>query len=109
MVAALQGTGLPPTTVPARMPSSGAVPAPPRRRAVTVTGAINAVGAGLAALSLTVLLFGPLTPLSGLIGSAIVFYLLFLVIYGVLVSMSDDAVAVRDRLATVVLWTAACC
>lgn len=65
------------------------------------------VGAFVSAASLSLLLFGRIGPASGSIGFALFFYVTFLVVYGVLVSLSDDAQAVRDRLMTVVLYSAA--
>jgi phosphate transport system permease protein len=86
----------------------GAVPVQRPRKVRRVTeGGYDAAGAGVAATCISVLLFGRLTALSGLIGFLFVTYALFLVTYGVLVSLHDDRQAVIDRLMTVVLSTAA--
>jgi len=96
----------PVTTVPNRDPASSPPPAP-RRRTVQAAGAVNLAGAVVSSFSVTLLLFGRLAPLSGLVGFVLVNYFVFLLIYGVLISIGDDAEAVRDRLATVVLCSAA--
>ncbi|MER6421025.1 phosphate ABC transporter permease PstA [Streptomyces sp. NPDC001137] len=70
-------------------------------------------GAATTGLTLAWLLFGQLAPLSGVLGFTIVAYLIFLVVYAVLVWMDASAAgasaapAVRDRLLTVVLGSAA--
>jgi phosphate transport system permease protein len=53
------------------------------------------------------LLLGLLTGLSGALGLVIVGYLVFVVVYGVLVSISDDAPAVRDAVMTVLMASTA--
>jgi phosphate transport system permease protein len=53
------------------------------------------------------LLFGRLTAFSGIIGFLAVAYVVFLAAYSVLVSLADDGPAVRDKVMTVVLYTAA--
>jgi phosphate transport system permease protein len=100
-----EGLNRPATTVPG---ANRGEPARPRRpRAVSSVGVFNTVGAVVAALCLTALVFGPLVPLSGLIGFVVVAYGLFLVLYGLLVYLGDDVLAARDRVATVLLCTAA--
>ncbi|MFD8724795.1 phosphate ABC transporter permease PstA [Streptomyces sp. NPDC059629] len=76
-------------------------------------------GAATTGLTLAWLLFGQLAPLSGPLGFAVVAYLVFLLVYAVLVWMDASAdgsdagpaepagPAVRDRLLTVVLGSAA--
>jgi phosphate transport system permease protein len=70
-------------------------------------GVTNVIGAAVASTCLTALLFGRVAPLSGLIGFVIVDFLLFLLIYALLVALVDDFQAVKDRLATVLMWSAA--
>jgi len=82
-------------------------PAPPRRRVRATTGAREAVGGTVAGTSVALLLFGRIAPFSGLIGFIVVAYLASLAIYATLVSLTDDALAVRDRVVTVLLSTAA--
>jgi phosphate transport system permease protein len=94
-----------PTTVPER---TGRPATKPRRRSsVTAVGVFSVVGAGVAALCLTALLFGPLTQFSGLIGFVVVAYVVFLVLYGALVALGDNAQAARDRIMAVLFCTAA--
>jgi phosphate transport system permease protein len=63
-------------------------------------------GAFCSALATTMLLFGRLTPLEGQPGFAIVFFIIFLLTYTVLVSLTEARPAVVDRVMTVML--AAC-
>jgi phosphate transport system permease protein len=81
---------------------------PPRRRqigGVTRNDLLNGLGALAAALCVTYLFFGKLAAFSGPIGFVVVAYILFLITYGVLVSLSDDGPAVRDKIMTAVLYT----
>ncbi|WP_107433786.1 phosphate ABC transporter permease PstA [Streptomyces niveus] len=61
------------------------------------------LGAAAAALSLTALMFTRLLPFSGTVGFVVVAYVLFLALYGLLVSFDEDGPAVRDRIAAVVV------
>jgi phosphate transport system permease protein len=70
-------------------------------------GARNVIGAAVAAVASSMLLFGRLAPLSGLIGFVVVTYVIFIVAYAVLVSLRDDAQVVRDRVITVLLYSSA--
>ena len=95
------------TTVPDR--SLPPTPFNARRRLVTTTSAerLNLVGAALASICCTLLLFGRVAAFSGLIGAIVFTYLVFLVTYAVLASLSEDVPAVVDRLVTVVLYSIA--
>ncbi len=64
------------------------------------------MGSAAAAFSVTFLL-GRLTALSGLIGLFFVGYVVFLVLYAVLVSLTEEGIAVRDSVMTVFLSSAA--
>jgi phosphate transport system permease protein len=64
-------------------------------------------GAAVSAWSATMLLFGRLTPMQGPFGFVVVFFVLYLVAYTALVSMTEDRPAVVDRVMTVLLTTAA--
>lgn len=64
-------------------------------------------GALVSALSVTLLLFGRLTPLSGGVGFVLVFFTVFLATYAVLVGLTDDRPAVIDKLMTSLLCGAA--
>jgi phosphate transport system permease protein len=81
---------------------------PPRRRqvgALTRNDLLNAAGAAAVALCLTFLLFGKVAAFSGLIGFVVLAYIVFLVTYALLASLSDDGPAVRDKIMTAVLYT----
>ncbi|WP_329380342.1 phosphate ABC transporter permease PstA [Streptomyces sp. NBC_01716] len=86
---------------PPRAPSVGEERRSPSRLRATDVYAL--LGAAAAALSLTGLLFTRLLPFSGAVGFLVVAYLLFLLLYGLLVSFDEAGPAVRDRLAAVVV------
>ena len=72
------------------------------------TGDVVALaGAAAAAVSLTALLFGRIAPISGVFGFVVVAYLLFLTLYALLLSIDETWLAVRDRLASVVVHSLA--
>jgi phosphate transport system permease protein len=71
------------------------------------SGVLSLTGAAASGLCVTILLYGELAPFSGALGFALTAYLLFLAIYAVLTGFEEDGQAVRDRVMTVVLWTAA--
>jgi phosphate transport system permease protein len=58
-------------------------------------------GSFAAALALTWLVFARLAPLNGPIGFVVVWYVLFLALYGLLVSFDESWPAVRDRVSAV--------
>ncbi|MEU6220420.1 phosphate ABC transporter permease PstA [Streptomyces sp. NPDC047022] len=102
--------------VPAPVAASESAPAPeadllpdrPRRiGGPTRSGVLSLCGAALSGLCVAVLLFGELAPFSGALGFTVTAYLAFLAIYAVLTGLEEDGQAVRDRVMTVVLWTAA--
>ena len=103
----------PAQAVPPAVPSP-AVPAwtppPPQVRrklgGVQRASAFNLLGAAVAGACVALLL-GLLTGLSGGLGLVLVAYVVFLVVYGVLVSLSDDRPAVVDAVMTVLFATAA--
>lgn len=74
----------------------------------TRSGVLALCGAAVSGLCVSVLLFGELAPFSGALGFAVTWYVAFLVVYGVLTGLEENGQAVRDRVMTVVLWTAAC-
>ncbi|WP_446041787.1 phosphate ABC transporter permease PstA [Streptomyces sp. SID1121] len=84
-----------------------ALDVPRRIGGVTRNGVLALAGAAAAGLCVAVLLFGELAPLSGALGFAVVAYLVFLGVYAVLTGLEEDGPAVRDRVMTVVLWSAA--
>ncbi|MEV6480735.1 phosphate ABC transporter permease PstA [Streptomyces sp. NPDC051576] len=73
----------------------------------TRSGVLALCGAAVSALCVSVLLFGELAPFSGALGFAVTWYVVFLTVYGVLTGLEENGQAVRDRVMTVVLWTAA--
>ncbi|MET9081610.1 phosphate ABC transporter permease PstA [Streptomyces sp. NPDC004237] len=97
-----------PATGPATDADAAAeLPDVPRRiGGFTRSGVLSLLGAAASGLCVTVLLFGELAPFSGALGFFITAYLSFLGIYAVLTGLEEDAQAVRDRVMTVVLWTA---
>jgi phosphate transport system permease protein len=64
-------------------------------------------GAAAAGASASFLLFGRLAAFSGSIGFFLVAYFVFLIVYALLVSLRDDAVAIWDAVMSVVLTSAA--
>jgi phosphate transport system permease protein len=65
------------------------------------------LGAAAAGVSASFLLFGRLAAFSGSLGFFLVAYLVFLIVYALLVSLREDAVAIWDAVMTVVLTSAA--
>jgi len=86
-----------------------ATAARPRRVTGSLTGrdVADVVGALVSALCLAVLLFGRLAPLSGGFGFVVVAYALFLVAYALLASIDRPRNAVKDKVATVVMFSLA--
>lgn len=73
---------------------------------VSFDDTFNLVGAGAAATATATLLFGWVTPLTGIVGGFILTYLLFLGIYTLLTALRSDAQEVLDRVMTVLLVSA---
>ncbi|SDU73009.1 phosphate ABC transporter permease PstA [Jiangella alkaliphila] len=71
------------------------------------TDILALIGSAIAALAVTTLFFSLLTPFDGVIGYVVVAYVLFLAFYALLVSYDESGPAVRDRLSTVVMHSAA--
>jgi phosphate transport system permease protein len=98
------------TTTTADPAQAPAAPSPrPRRVTSSMTGrdVADLAGAVVTALSLAVLLFGRLAPLSGGLGFVVTAYVLFIASYAMLVSMGRPGTAVIDKVATVVLYSLA--
>jgi phosphate transport system permease protein len=102
-----------PLTEPAAPASSPAEPPaevedrPRRIGGLTRSGVLSLCGAAASGLCVALLLFGQLAPLSGALGFVVVAYGAFLAAYAVLLGLEEDGPAVRDRVMTVVLWSAA--
>ncbi|RPE41750.1 phosphate transport system permease protein [Streptomyces sp. Ag109_O5-1] len=99
-----------PQDVPQDAPAPAAeaeTPDVPRRiGGLTRSGVLSLFGAAASGLCTAILLFGELAPFSGTLGFFVTAYLSFLGIYAVLTGLEQDGQAVRDRVMTVVLWTA---
>lgn len=67
---------------------------------------LNLLGAGLAGIS-TSLLMTQLSALNGVFGFVVVSYIVFVVVYAVLSSLSDDGPAVKDAVMTVMMASTA--
>jgi phosphate transport system permease protein len=97
----------PSTTLPAIV----ATPVAPNRLR-TLSGMsradyMNIGGALLSSLSITVLMFGILAPLSGAVGFVIVAWVLFLMVYGLLVSLDETRPVVVDKVMTAAMLSTA--
>ena len=68
---------------------------------------MNLGGALISSLSITLLLFGILAPLSGSLGFVIVAWVMFLVVYGLLVSLDESRPVIVDKVMSAVLLSAA--
>lgn len=96
------------TSLPGQQPAEGAVPERRRNTAsLRDTDLLASVGAGLAAVALTALLFNRVAPLHGGLGFVIVAYLLFLGLYSLLVSFDEKGPIVRDRITSALVHSLA--
>lgn len=75
-------------------------------RTVPFGDTFNVVGSAAAGIALATLLFGWLTPMTGIIGWLIVSFLCFLGIYAVLSSLRADRLAVSERIMTALFYSA---
>ena len=97
----------PATTLPIR---PGPQTPPAQRRALKKFSRADALpmgGAFVSALATTLLIFGRLTPLAGRLGFVVALFVIYLVTYSVLVSLTDDGPAVVDRMMAVLLTSSA--
>src|SRR5579859_8049176 len=96
------------TTVPEPGPDMPAT-RPTRRRVggLQSNDILCMVGSAVAGTCMSALLFGRLTPFSGLIGAVVVAYGCFLATYTVLVSLKDRGPVVRDKLLTALMCSSA--
>ena len=99
-------TVAPRTFLPER-PAAQYSPTPRPVGGVVREDLFEVLGALIVAFCGAVILFGWWASFSGLVGFIVVVYALFLVSYAALVSISHDGPALRDRLATVVLYSTA--
>ncbi|WP_295836965.1 phosphate ABC transporter permease PstA [uncultured Microbacterium sp.] len=75
-------------------------------RSVPFGDAFNLVGSIAAGIALATLLFGWLTPMTGVVGWVVVSFLGFLTIYAVLSSLRADRLAVSERIMTALFYSA---
>lgn len=91
----------PRTTTPTR--EDDAVPEVRRNTSpVTAEDRLALAGALAGSVALTFVLFGWIAPFDSLLGFVVVAYVLFVGLYAVLVSLDQNRVAVRDRVAAVI-------
>ncbi|MFF4043921.1 phosphate ABC transporter permease PstA [Streptomyces sp. NPDC001816] len=94
-------------TAAAAQPADELPDVPRRIGGPTRSGVLSLTGAAASGLCTALLLFGQLAPFSGALGFTVTAYLAFLLIYAVLTGLEENGQAVRDRVMTVVLWSAA--
>jgi phosphate transport system permease protein len=100
------GAAPPRTTVPQRQERRY----PPQPRPLTLlrlADVVSIIGALLAAVASTGLLWQEISPFSGIIGFFVVTWILFVSYYAVLVSFDENRMTVRDRLSYVVVQSLA--
>lgn len=98
----------PRTIVPRR--GAEALPAPRARRRLRLirsSDVLALIGAGVASLSLTAVLFTQLAPLTGVVGYVVTSWVLFVVTYAVLVSFDENRATMWDRIAAVIVHSLA--
>lgn len=85
----------------------GQVPPPRRLDRVSRNDVLSALGAALSGWSVTALIFGTLTPMRGTLGFLVVWFVVFLAVYALLISIEDDRPAVIDRVMAALLTAGA--
>jgi phosphate transport system permease protein len=78
-----------------------------RSNGVRISDLLSIVGAAIASLSVTSLVFAQLAPVSGPIAFAAVAYVLFVLVYAVLVAIDETGPVVRDRVIAVAVHSLA--
>jgi len=97
----------PATVLPSR-PAAARTPAQPRPiGGLSRADLLMMVGAGVSSLCITMLLFGRLTPLKGKFGFVLVAFVLYLVVYAVLSSLTERNTAVVDKVMSIAFTAAA--
>ncbi|SFR82600.1 phosphate ABC transporter membrane protein 2, PhoT family [Agromyces sp. CF514] len=69
-------------------------------RSATLEDRFNVIGAFVAALAVSTLLFGWLTPMTGFVGWLVVTFVMFLAVYALLIALSGSRQQVADRIMT---------
>lgn len=96
----------PRTTIPQRLQRQY----PPQPRPLTLLrlpDVVSVIGALLAAVASTGLLWFEISPFSGLVGAVVVAWILFVLYYAVLASFDENRMTVRDRMSSVVMHSLA--
>ena len=93
-------TFLPDTTVLAQPPKKRSL------RAFRFEDVLDVLGSATSSFAFTWLLFGWLTPLQSTIGFVVLNFVLFLVMYGLISSIKNRGQEIRDRLVSVLLFSA---
>ena len=99
------GTAQPRTTVPVRQPRRAPQPRP--LSLIRLPDVVSILGALLAAVASTGLLWFEISPFSGILGAVVVCWFLFVLYYAVLISFDENRMTVRDRLSAVVVQSLA--
>jgi phosphate transport system permease protein len=88
--------------------NSDPVDSNPKRqlRGVRAEELFNVLGAAVAALTTTALLFGWFTPMTGAIGFVFIGYVLFILFYIALTSLAGTREEIKDNIITVLLYSA---
>ena len=103
-------SGRPPSSSTVLPPRPGPGAPPPVRRPlgkISRDEVLVLCGALFSSLSITLLFFGRLLPLDGRLGFVVVWFAVFLVIYGLLVSITDNRPAVVDRVMAALMTSSA--
>ena len=98
------GTTLPRAVLEANPPKR---PEVRRSNGMRISDLLSFVGAAVASLSATIVVFTQLAPLSGPIAFAALFYVIFMLFYALLVAADESAPVVRDRIVLVAVHTLA--
>jgi len=91
-----------PTTVGPRPAQDGSITARRNVHQVRSSDVLSIVGAAIAAIASSALVFTRLSSLSGVLGMVVLAYVFFLLLYAVLVAVDEGRLAMRDRLASVI-------
>ncbi len=78
-----------------------------RSNGIRISDLLSIVGAAIASLSVTSLVFAQLAPVSGPVAFAAVAYVLFVLVYAVLVAIDETGPVVRDRVIAVAVHSLA--
>ena len=91
-----------PTTVSPQPTQDGSITARRNVHQVRSSDVLSIVGAAIAAIASSALVFTRLSSLSGVLGMVVLAYVFFLLLYAVLVAVDEGRLAMRDRLASVI-------